>query len=70
MRTLIDDLEAAGELIRVDTGCVVAFQPSDKAYAELARIKVADTATYAHLVVEGNRIFVKDQDSLTIWAVE
>ena len=49
---------------------LVVFQPGDKAYTEVARIKVADTATYAHLVVAGNRIFVKDQDSLMLWAIE
>jgi outer membrane protein assembly factor BamB len=49
---------------------LVAFQPSEKAYTELARIKVADTATYAHPVVAGNRLFVKDQDSVTLWTFE
>jgi outer membrane protein assembly factor BamB len=49
---------------------LIAFHPSDKEYTELARIKVADTPTYAHLVVSGNRLFVKDQESLTLWKVE
>jgi hypothetical protein len=30
---------------------------------------VADSATWAHPVVDGNRIFVKDADSLTLWTV-
>jgi len=49
---------------------LIAFQPSDKAYTELARIKVADTATYAYPVVSGKRIFVQDQDSVTLWTFD
>jgi outer membrane protein assembly factor BamB len=49
---------------------LIAFKPSNKAYEEVAKIKVADTATYAHPVVAGNRIFVKDQDAVTLWTIE
>lgn len=49
---------------------LVAFEPSDKAYTELARIKVADTPTYASHIVSGKRLFVKDQDSVTLWTIE
>ena len=49
---------------------LVAFKPGDKEYTELAKIKVADTATYAHPVVAGKGIFVKDQDSLILWSIE
>ena len=49
---------------------LVAFKPNDKQYDELARIKVADTPTYAHPVVSGNRIFVKDKENLTLWTIE
>ena len=49
---------------------LIAFQPSDKAYTELARIKVAGTPTYAYPVIAGNRIFVQDQNSVTLWAIE
>jgi hypothetical protein len=49
---------------------LIAFQSSDKTYTELARIKVADTPTHAHPVVSGNRIFIKDKDSLTLWTVD
>jgi len=48
---------------------LIAFRPSGKAYAQLARIKVADTATYAHPVVVGNRIFVKDQETVTLLTI-
>jgi outer membrane protein assembly factor BamB len=48
---------------------LVAFQPSNKAYAELARIKVADTPTWAYPIIAENRVFVKDRDSVTLWTL-
>jgi len=49
---------------------LIVFQPSDKAYTELARIKVANTPIHAHPVASGNRIFIKDQDSVTLWIID
>ena len=49
---------------------LIAFKPSDKEYAELARIKVADAPTYAHPVVAGNRMYMKDEETLTMWVME
>lgn len=49
---------------------LIAFQPTDKACTELARIKVADTPTHAYPVISGNRVFIKDQDSVTLWTVD
>jgi outer membrane protein assembly factor BamB len=49
---------------------LIAFKPSDKKYEELAQIKVSDGPIYAHPVVAGKRIFVKDRDTLTLWLVE
>ncbi|MGO9112293.1 MAG: PQQ-binding-like beta-propeller repeat protein [Thermoguttaceae bacterium] len=46
------------------------FQATDKAYTEAAQIKVSDTKTYAYPILSGKRVFVKDKDSLTMWAVE
>jgi outer membrane protein assembly factor BamB len=51
-------------------GTLSVFQPSDKAYTEIASIKVAETQTYAHPVLAGKRIFVRDQDSVTLWMIE
>jgi len=48
------------------TSELIAFKPSGKAYTELARIKIADTDTYAHPVIAGNRIFVKDKETLAL----
>ena len=49
---------------------LIAFTPGTPAYAEVARIKVADTPVHAYPVVSGQRIFTKDQDSVTLWSVE
>jgi outer membrane protein assembly factor BamB len=49
---------------------LVVFEPSATEFKELARYKVAETPTYAYPVASGNRIFVKDQDSVTLWMVE
>ena len=49
---------------------LIAFTPSDKQYEEVAKIKVADTPTYATPLVTGNRIFVKDRDAVTLWTID
>jgi len=49
---------------------LIAFEPSDKSYHELARIKVAETPTHAYPVVSANRVFVKDQEAVTLWTVQ
>ena len=48
---------------------LLVYRPSDKAYSELARIKVADSATYAHPVVAGNRIYVRDEQAVALWTL-
>jgi hypothetical protein len=49
---------------------LVVFQPTDAAYTEVARYKVADGGTYAYPIPAGNGIYIKDQDALTLWTVE
>jgi outer membrane protein assembly factor BamB len=49
---------------------LTVFKPSAKGYEELARIKVSAEATYAHPVLAGKRIYVKDKETLTAWTVE
>jgi outer membrane protein assembly factor BamB len=51
-------------------GQVVVFEPSGKEYKEVAKYKVADGDTYAYPIVSGNRVFVKDRTSLTLWTIE
>ena len=52
-----------------DTSELIAFKPVGGQYEELARITVSDTPTYAHPVMAGNRIFVKDEDAVTMWTI-
>jgi outer membrane protein assembly factor BamB len=52
------------------TSELIAFKPDGKQYTELAKIKVSETPTYAHPVIAGNRIFVKDQETLAMLTVE
>ena len=63
---------AAGSVLMAlpSSGELVVFAPVDDKFTELARIKVADTPTYAYPVIAGNRIFVKDQDAVTMWMIE
>jgi hypothetical protein len=48
---------------------MVVFRPGGKQYEGLAKIKVAESATYATPVVAGNRIFTKDEEDFTLWTV-
>jgi len=57
-------------LALANDSALLVFKPSDKGYEEVAKIKVAETATYAYPVVTGKRMFVKDQDSLALLMVE
>jgi hypothetical protein len=50
-------------------GPLVVFEPSAE-FKKLASYKVSDTETHAYPVVSGNRIYIKDQDSVTLWTIE
>ena len=49
---------------------LIVYKPDGKGYSELANIKVADTPTYAHPVIAGNRIFIKDEKNITLWTLK
>jgi outer membrane protein assembly factor BamB len=49
---------------------LIVFKPDGREYSEIARYKVAETPTYAHPVISGNRLFVKDEESLAMWTVD
>jgi outer membrane protein assembly factor BamB len=49
---------------------LIVFKPSDKEFSELAKIKVSETPIYAHPVIAGNRIFIKDQDTVAMLVIE
>jgi outer membrane protein assembly factor BamB len=49
---------------------LIAYRPSGTGYEELARYSVSDTPIYAHPVIAGNRVFVKDQETIALWMIE
>ncbi len=49
---------------------LIVFAPSEKQFTEQAKIKVAETPTYAYPVVSGNRVYIKDKDALTLWTID
>jgi outer membrane protein assembly factor BamB len=48
----------------------VVFKPGEKQFAEVASLKVAESPTYASPVLTGKGMYIKDQESLTLWAFE
>ena len=62
----------AGSLIIAlpQTSNLVIYKADEKAYTEVAVIKVADTPTYSFPVLAGNNIFIKDKESLAMMVVK
>jgi outer membrane protein assembly factor BamB len=64
-------VDAGPVLVALTPGSqLIVFEPSDKGFKQLAKYKVSDTPTYAYPVLAGNRIFIKDRDTLTLWTIE
>jgi outer membrane protein assembly factor BamB len=61
----------AGQLLFLlnDDAELIVARASRKAFDPIARYIVADSATWAHPVMSGDRIFIKDVDSLTLWTL-
>jgi outer membrane protein assembly factor BamB len=49
---------------------LVVFSPSKTQYEQLAQFKVSENPIYAHPIPTGNKIIVKDSDTVTLWSVE
>ncbi len=49
---------------------LIVYKATEKEFAELARIKVAETPIYAHPLFADKRIYIKDEKNLTLWSVE
>lgn len=43
---------------------LIVYKPDSQEYSQLGIIKVADTPVYAHPILSGNNIFVKDENSI------
>ena len=52
------------------TSELIVFKPDPKEYIEIAKYEVSESPTYAHPVISGNRIFIKDQETITLWTIE
>ena len=63
-------MRGSGLLALPSTSELIAYKPSAAEYAELAKIKVAETPTYAHPVLAGNRIFIQDQEAVTLFTIQ
>jgi outer membrane protein assembly factor BamB len=55
-------------VLKTDAELVIA-RPNTASFDVLRRYTVADSPTWAHPVVDGNRLFVKDARSVTLWTV-
>jgi outer membrane protein assembly factor BamB len=64
-------IATAGDLIfsLEDDGELVVLRNSATAFEPLRRYKVAETQTWTQPAISGNRIFVKDVSSLTLWTL-
>ena len=47
----------------------VVLRPDGQKFSKVAQLKLAETGIYSHPVVSGNRIFIKDVESLTLYTV-
>jgi len=53
-----------------DDGELIVARPNRTAFQPLHRYTVAKSATWAQPAISGNRIFVKDVSSLTLWTLD
>ena len=49
---------------------LVVFKPDGKQYTELARIKIGGSEIWAHPVLGGNKIFVRDADNVALFTLD
>ncbi len=64
-------VDAGSVLIALpQTSNLVVYKPDEKAYTEIATIKVAETPTYSYPILSNNRIIVKDKESLVMMVIK
>jgi outer membrane protein assembly factor BamB len=65
-------LQRAGDLVFIleSDGELLVTRPNPTAFEVVKRYKVADQETWSQPAISGNRIFVKDVSSLTLWTLE
>jgi outer membrane protein assembly factor BamB len=55
--------------LTANTG-LIAFEPTDKGYSEVAAYKLSEVPGYSYPIVSGNRVYVKGESDLTLWTIE
>jgi outer membrane protein assembly factor BamB len=64
-------VDAGSVLIALTPGSqLVVFEPGEKEFKKVAAYKVAESQTHAHPVLSGNRIFIKDKESMILWTID
>jgi outer membrane protein assembly factor BamB len=51
------------------TGNLIVFKPESAAYAEVVKYKVSETAVYSYPIVAGDKIYVKDAETLMMYRI-
>jgi outer membrane protein assembly factor BamB len=49
---------------------LIVVKPDTKKFIQLARYKVSEKPVYAHPVITGNKIYIKDTEFLTLWTID
>lgn len=52
------------------TDNLIVFKPGGKAYSEIAKYKVSDSPIYTYPIVAGDKIYIKDAETLTLYKTE
>jgi hypothetical protein len=53
-----------------DDGELIVARASRERLDIMARYTVSETATWAQPAISGNRIFIKDTNTLTLWTID
>ena len=49
---------------------LLIFKPSNTKYEEAARWKLAESPVYAYPVLDGNRVFIRNRETVALWTTE
>jgi outer membrane protein assembly factor BamB len=64
-------VDAGSVLIGLNSsGKLVILEPNEKEYKEITSYQVTSNPVYAYPIVSGNRIYIRDQTSITLYTIE
>ncbi len=52
-----------------NNGELTVYQPNGSQFSLIKTYKIADSETYGYPVLSGNRLWIKDQDSVALWVI-